>query len=268
MENQSKRLPCATPNPLILSIETATRSGSICLMRGDDILAGISDEPTTSHSTHLLPAIQRMLKTAGCTLADIELFAVATGPGSFTGLRIGLATVKSFAATLGRRCAGVPTLTAVAHAAGASENTVALLPAGRGELFAQRFAVGSDGAVTAIDQPEHLKPADVWRKYGTIGRLKWAGEGATLQAQALAEQGQLHGFTCADESSGQYSATHNEGWIIAAPCANLSASVAAIALAEFQRGKTVNAADLYATYVRPSDAELNPKWPKENRPLI
>jgi tRNA threonylcarbamoyladenosine biosynthesis protein TsaB len=213
-----------------------------------------------------LQKLQQSLETASCTLDDVQLFAAATGPGSFTGLRIGLATVKSFAATIGRRCAGIPTLQAVAHASGPSGHTVALLPAGRGELFAQLFSVGSNGEVRSLDDPAHLKPADVWRKYGNLTRLMWSGEGSIIQTTALAEHALAHGLAFFDDSNPEEVSTQREGWTIAPACENLAASVAALALLEFQRGNTVSAEDLCAIYVRPSDAEINQKWPNEKLP--
>src|SRR5882762_10221523 len=132
-------------SPLILSIDTATLRGSVCLMQGERVLAYVSGDANVSHSSSLLRDIDQVLTACGITTREIELFAAAAGPGSFTGLRIGLATVKALSVTLGRPCLGVPTLRAVARAAGPSKATVALLPAGRGELFAQLFSVSFDG---------------------------------------------------------------------------------------------------------------------------
>src|SRR5215212_8632457 len=138
---------------MILSVETATLSGSVALARGENILAGFAGDSGVSHSNTLLNDIDKLLNEAHVDLPEIDLFAVANGPGSFTGLRIGIATIKGLAATLGGPCAGVPTLQAVALAAGESRRSVALLPAGRGEVFAQLFSVMKDGFVTALDEP-------------------------------------------------------------------------------------------------------------------
>ena len=118
-------------NPLILSIETATMGGSVCLSAGDTVLAAVAGDPKLSHSNTLLSDINKCLREAGVAVQDVELFATTSGPGSFTGLRIGLATIKALAATLNRPCVGVPTLQVIAHTAGVSNATVALLPAGR-----------------------------------------------------------------------------------------------------------------------------------------
>ncbi|MDX6612951.1 MAG: tRNA threonylcarbamoyladenosine biosynthesis protein TsaB [Blastocatellia bacterium] len=249
--------------PLILSLETATRAGSVCLVSGDSVLAAISLNPEVSHSTDLLYKVQESLDAAGFKLDDVQLFAAATGPGSFTGLRIGLATIKSFAATLGRPCAGVPTLEAVAHASGASAQTVALLPAGRGELFAQLFSVGTDGAISALDNAAHLKPLEVFAKYGRLQQAMWAGEGAILQSVALRDYALAHGLEFFDSSN--HPGTRRAGWILAPACENLAIEVAAIAGRAFDQGNTVSAADLHAIYVRPSDAEMNQRWPNEKQ---
>src|SRR5437879_12373523 len=114
--------------PLILSLDTASLGGSVCLTRGQQILASVIGDATASHSNNLLRDIDRVLKTSGVTIGEVELFAASAGPGSFTGLRIGLASVKAFSATLQRFCVGVPTLQALADAAGPSTATVDLLP--------------------------------------------------------------------------------------------------------------------------------------------
>src|SRR5204863_4448137 len=111
-----------------------------------------------SHSNTLLADLDKLLAETKTKLPAIDLFAVAAGPGSFTGLRIGIATVKALAATLDRPCAAIPTLQAVALAGGPSDASVALLPAGRGEVFAQLFSVANDGTVTPLDEPLHIPP--------------------------------------------------------------------------------------------------------------
>src|SRR5947207_1763330 len=132
-------------SPLILSLETATLAGSVALSRGNQMLAALAGDSGVSHSNTLLHDVDKLLSEAHIDLSDIDFFAVATGPGSFTGLRIGIATVKALAATLDRPCAGVPTLQAIALAAGPSPGSIALLPAGRGEVFAQLFSVTDRG---------------------------------------------------------------------------------------------------------------------------
>lgn len=218
--------------PLILSVETATLSGSVSLSRGEAVLAAFAGNAAVSHSNTLLHDIDRLLGDAGVSLSEVDLFAVASGPGSFTGLRIGIATVKGLGATLARPCAGIPTLEAVALAAGASARSVALLPAGRGEVFAQLFSVTGNGSVTVLDQPTHISPQRLLEKYGSLEDLLWCGEGA-IANRALIGQGR-----------------------IAPAVQNLAIHVASLALTRY-RGQQLDQPDaLQAIYVRPSDAEL------------
>jgi tRNA threonylcarbamoyladenosine biosynthesis protein TsaB len=124
---------------LLLAVETATRVCAVALARGGEVVAELADEDARLHSERLLPSIDALLARAGARLADVEAFAVSIGPGSFTGLRIGLATVKAFALGDARPVAAVPTLAALcASAAGeaAGAPVAALLDARRGALYA------------------------------------------------------------------------------------------------------------------------------------
>ena len=220
--------------PLILAVETATLAGSIALARGDETVATLSGDPAVSHSNTLLADLDKLLSRTTFRLGDIDVFAVAAGPGSFTGLRIGIATVKGLAATLVRLCAAIPTLHAVALAGGVSQASVALLPAGRGEVFAQLFSVSVD-AVTALDEPSHISPQKMIDKYGSLERVLWCGEGALAQRELI-------------ESSARGK--------IAPRIDNLARFVAALALRNFKQDQLVAPDALQAIYVRPSDAEL------------
>jgi tRNA threonylcarbamoyladenosine biosynthesis protein TsaB len=247
-----------TKAPLILAIETATRAGSVALARGQEILWTASGEPAASHSTDLIETIERTLKNSDVSLGEVDVFAAARGPGSFTGLRIGLATIKSFAVCKGKTCAGVSTLAAIAHAAGDSENTVALLPAGRGELFAQMFSV-REGDVRELDSASHLKPETVLKKYDSLSDLRWAGEGARLYAELLRDSASAHEFAFNEEGADGLKQSPR-GWVIAAQCEQLATSVASLALTDYRNEETISPEKLQADYVRASDAEINERW--------
>ena len=241
--------------PLILSIETATRAGSVALTQAGVILAAASGDASASHSTNLIELIDGILQTAKVDLSEVDLFAAAVGPGSFTGLRIGLATTKSLAMCMGKNCAGVSTLAAMAYAAGNSARTVSLLPAGRGELFAQMFSV--DGQVRELDAAAHLSPREILERYGEERSLKWTGEGARLQADTLRQWAQAHDISFVD------SGADGAAWSLASATDELAGSVAALALHTYRNGNTVTPEELRAVYVRASDAEINEKWQQE-----
>ena len=236
--------------PLILSLETATLGGGVFLGRGDVELAAKVGRSDGSHSNSLLSDISDCLNDAGVSLGDIDLFACASGPGSFTGLRIGIATVKGFAATLDRPSLGIPTLHAVAHAAGTSSVTVALLPAGRGEVFAQMFSVSADSIIEK-DAPAHLSPARLMERYGGLAHVLWAGNGAHNLRKFLAEQADQRGLRFEEVNS-----KAAEGWRLAPKVENLARHVAALALRDYDAGAVQSAQSLSAIYVRPSDPEL------------
>ena len=247
--------------PLILAIETATRAGSVALARGRETLCSVVGDATASHSNDLISSVEKTLGDAGVKLRDVDLFAVAVGPGSFTGLRIGLATVKSFAVCTGKRCAGVSTLAAIAHAAGESERTVSLLPAGRGEVFTQLFSVNG-GNVQDLDSAGHLTLKAVLERYGEARELVWAGEGAHTQAEALRSWARANDLSFGELKPG-LSSEAQTGWNIAPAAAELAVSIAALALQAYENGNTVRPDELRAVYVRASDAEINEQWQRE-----
>jgi tRNA threonylcarbamoyladenosine biosynthesis protein TsaB len=246
--------------PLILSIETATRAGSVAVAHGEHLLAARTGDATISHSSLLLDYVNDALEEASVTLDEIEIFAAATGPGSFTGLRIGLATTKAFAATLGRSCLGVPTLYAVAHAAGPSERTLALLPAGRGEVYAQLLTVKPGGEVVPLDAPTHLTPHKLLLKVKEEPMLTWAGEGAHIHLEAIKAQALSEGILSRDESQDGKGVLPGNGpqWTLAPAQTALATSVAELALLRIRSSAAIETPEqLRAIYVRPSDAELN-----------
>lgn len=236
--------------PTILAIDTATRAGSIAVARGEKALASIRGNPASSHSVDLIDNIDRTLEQALVQLCEIDLFAASVGPGSFTGLRIGLATVKSLSVSLQRKCVGVSTLAAIAQAAGVSKLTVALLPAGRGEVFAQMFAVGED-SIEPLDEPAHISPPAAVAKYLKYRPLRWTGEGADAQLEFLRTEAEIRRIKFNGGLAGS-----DGGWIVAAPQQHLACAVAKLANREWRKGNIIAPEELRANYVRPSDAEI------------
>jgi tRNA threonylcarbamoyladenosine biosynthesis protein TsaB len=225
---------------LILSIETATLAGSISISSGQEILQSSTRPSKESHSNTLLADIDALLGAAKIELNQIDLFAVAVGPGSFTGLRIGIATTKALAVTLNRPCVGIPTLNACARSAGKSDASVALLPAGRGEVFAQLFRVSADLKVIPLDVPSHISPEKMLEKYDPLTTLTWVGEGAQLYQDLISATGKHVG----------------SGWRLAPPVKNLAEQVALLAYEQWIDNQVQTVDSVHALYVRPSDAEL------------
>jgi len=241
---------------LTLSVETATERRSVAVLRGAEVLSLCERELRDGGGAAVLADIDRALADASVRVADVELFAAALGPGSFTGLRAGLATVKALAATLGRHAVGVPTLHALAHAARPARKLCALLPAGRGEVFAQSLRVTSGGEVEELSAPEHVPPARLLERMAGEGGVKFAGGGAHKFGELLRERAEALGLKFRELTDASEEPREDE-WALAPQVASLASDVGALALARYEAGERGGADELCAIYVRPSDAELN-----------
>jgi len=128
----------AINDEIMLAIETAIGGGSISLsINGAEIDHRVGTQ-TVSRAENLLPQIAEILKTHGLRRADIGVFAVSTGPGSFTGIRVGIATALGLKAAIRARFIGITSLQAMAVASN-SELAVAAVPMGRGVICCQQF---------------------------------------------------------------------------------------------------------------------------------
>ncbi len=167
---------------LILAVESATTAVGAALLRGEALLEERDGAAPGPPSERLLPAIDAVLRAAGVRLDQVDAFAVSVGPGSFTGLRVGIATVKGLAFGSATPVAAVPTLLALAlPALDGSAPVAALLDARRGEVYAAVFAADGgtllpDAVVTPAALAEHLPP----------GTRVVLGEGAGFAGAALA----------------------------------------------------------------------------------
>ena len=164
----------------LLALETTTRDGSVALLRDDVVVATRPGDPALSHAERLPADFAAVLAVAGLAPGAIDLFAVATGPGGFTGLRIGLAAVQGLALSLDRPVAGVASLPALAWAAldedPALPHTGVWLDASRGEVFAaayRRAAAPADGwPLEALALPTSASPdatAAAWQELVPTG---------------------------------------------------------------------------------------------------
>lgn len=138
---------------LIVAIDTSGRKGSVALCRGDadsfEVVQLTSIEGGT-YSARLMPTISLLLEQNGFGKKDVGGFVVVSGPGSFTGLRVGLATVKGLCEILQKPLATVSMLEAVAVTYGSAEETVtAVLDAGRSEAYVGEYRLGSGSASLA-----------------------------------------------------------------------------------------------------------------------
>jgi tRNA threonylcarbamoyladenosine biosynthesis protein TsaB len=165
----------------ILAIDTSSPISAVCLVDGERVVAEDQIGGENRHAENLLPRIQSQLGAAGWTLSAIDLIGVGIGPGSFTGLRVGLATAKGLALATGIPVRGVSSLSVLARAAlEHSELALIAIDAGRGELFGGAYRGGA-GHPLAIVLPEHLALPEAFAREAAargLGAASICGSGA------------------------------------------------------------------------------------------
>jgi tRNA threonylcarbamoyladenosine biosynthesis protein TsaB len=133
---------------ILLAVDTSTASCSVALFNGDRLLEEAIYTAGKTHSRHLMTMIQRILEGCRCDPADIGAIAVTRGPGTFTGLRIGISTVKGLAAATGVPVVGISSLAALAFPFSLQVcPVVAMIDARRGEVYHAQYRGVTSGAV-------------------------------------------------------------------------------------------------------------------------
>jgi tRNA threonylcarbamoyladenosine biosynthesis protein TsaB len=223
---------------LLLTLDTATGTGSVAVSRGELLLGETILNVHSTHSDRLLPSLHRLLQELDLDLPRIEAFAVVLGPGSFTGLRVGVATVQGLALGSGRPVIGVSSLQTLAmQAPFASLPVCTLLDARKNEVYAGLFHWNGNVAVPL--RPEAvLSPDDLLDSLE--GETIFVGSGAVAYRTLIVRRlGRL---------------AHFLPWSLNLPRAS---QAAVLALADWRDGKQlVPLAHLLPRYIRPSEAEL------------
>jgi tRNA threonylcarbamoyladenosine biosynthesis protein TsaB len=208
---------------------------SVALLRGEDLLFEQRAAPGPAAEA-LLPSIDSLLSRAGVTVADLDAFAVSIGPGSFTSLRVGIATVKGLAFRSNCRVAPVSTLAALARAARSDgEMVVPMLDARRGEVYAAAYT-GSPSLEMTVEAGVYL-PEELCSRIESPCVL--VGEGVDLGGDVIrAQLGE--GVRLLPPPAGEPQAR----W------------VGALGIAQLARGESVAAAALAPHYLRRAEAEV------------
>lgn len=152
---------------ITLALDTATRDCAVALLDGERVLAE-AREPAASHSLSLLPVCERLLKEAGLAAGALEAIAVGVGPGSFTGVRIGLSVAKALAFALGLPLAGVSTLRALAQGgAGLGPIVCPTVDALKGEVYTALYR--AEAGLVELEPPAARSPADLGQALARFG---------------------------------------------------------------------------------------------------
>lgn len=171
---------------LILAVDTTSRAGSLAVVRDGELVHEMSGDPSLTHGQRLPLDFVRVCEAAKVGLRDIDLFAVAAGPGSFTGLRVGIAAIQGLAVAFDRRVVPVSTLEAVAATAPLREGRVAAwVDAQRGEVFAQLFERRElvEAGPALAQAPEAV--LHTWRQAAPLEGVAFHGDGAVRYAERI-----------------------------------------------------------------------------------
>jgi tRNA threonylcarbamoyladenosine biosynthesis protein TsaB len=172
---------------MLLAMDTSTAYASVALTQDNTILAELTWRVENRHSAELLPRVEETLRAQRVTPAQLDAVAIALGPGSFNGVRAGVATAKGLALALGIPVVGVPTLDAMAWGARLASGEVwALLDAGRGEVYAAAYDTTAPQAETWAPRALAAEPGAEPGGYHILTPEALAAlvrDGATLTAE-------------------------------------------------------------------------------------
>ena len=170
----------------ILAVDTSSERGSVCVAQSGEVLGEVRLSSSIQHSERLFGSIEFLFRYLPFQLQDIELFVSARGPGSFTGLRVGLAATEGFAAAFKKQKAGVSTLEAVAWNVGVTNSLIAAtIDARRGEVYGASYRrIGNE--LIEQDAPVVLKPA-AWLAALPEEPVVFCGDGAIRYREMIEE---------------------------------------------------------------------------------
>lgn len=229
----------------VLALDTTTRGGSVALVDESRVVVERAGDPARTHAERLPGDILMALEEAGMSLAAVDVFAIAAGPGSFTGLRIGIATIQGLAVVQRRRVVAVSALEALGHAASAAlalapgVHVAAWMDAHRREVFSALYRVAAAPLFSRARLVE-IDPAAVGGPASTLERWRagppvdvFIGDGAAAYGGLVGERSRR----------------------VAAPL--LAGTIGFIAADRARAGETLDPSGVQPLYVRRPDAEID-----------
>lgn len=220
--------------PLILAVDTSSARASFAVARGARIIASSESDVSIPHSKIFFELLSSLLRTAGLSLAQVGAFAAATGPGSFTGLRVGLSAVKGLSHALGKPALGVNSIDAAALATKIIGRILVMIDAGREEVYAGVRDIGADGTITSFGADVVGPLPSIIESLGAKTSLEPLPVISISARQGPIENPPLH-------------------WRPAIAALSMAEAIAIYASHLLQRHAHF---DLHPHYIRPSDAEI------------
>ena len=222
----------------ILSVDTSTPTCTVGIVNGGRILAESVDYSGQTHARHLMGMIDSTLLASGISVQDIDGFAVVTGPGTFTGLRIGIGTIKGLAFALSKPVVGVTSLVALAAQADLPTKWVcSVMDARRNEVYYSLY-VSEKGELQQVGNPLVAPPSELAKNVHES--CQFIGNGARLYQEMFeAALGPLAQFSRSSLDTIQ------------------AGTIANLALKQFQNNETQGLHEVAPYYIRRSDAEVH-----------
>lgn len=221
----------------LLTIDTSTPAGSVALSRGEELVGEVLLNLRSTHSDRLLPAVQGLLQDAELQLSQVDAFAVVLGPGSFTGLRVGVATVKGLALATAKPVVGVSSLQTLAVQVPYPAHSLRVwLDARKQEVYAGHYC-WEGGLPVALAEQRVAPPEQLLAEISE--ETLFIGSGALAYRSLIVRR------------LGQRA--HFVPWPLQQPRAS---AAAALGLAALRNQETISLAALEPCYIRPSEAEI------------
>ena len=221
----------------ILAVDTATKSCSVAIVDKGSLLAEMTVVNEETHSKHLLEITCSVMKHSGVNLSDLDGFAVTCGPGSFTGLRIGISSVKGFAAAQGKPITGVSSLDALARQVSFSPYLIcSLIDARKDEVYFSRYRC-KERNLKKESKEMAVSPKDAFNEISEP--CLFVGSGAVIYREAIKEK--LGGYALF--------AQDHENTIRAS-------TVALLSMDRFENNDTDDVETFVPNYIRKSDAQV------------
>lgn len=219
---------------IILALDSTAKAAAAALLCDEKLIAKDMHDDGNTHSSTLLPMVEKLLSENSLTVNDVDLFAATAGPGSFTGVRIGAATVKGLAFGKGKPCIAASALEALAYNMRDTDGVVcALMDARRGQFYTATFEV-KDGRVSRITPDEAKSGEDVASSLAKYEKVYLVGDGAAVAKPFFSDNATLAG----------------EDRLLAD-----GESVGLLAYKLYREGKAVSDGEFAPTYLRLPQAE-------------
>lgn len=227
--------------PIILAIDTSSKVTSLAVAQAERLLRSSAELHDDQRSETLWLDIQTVLNRLGKTISDVSLFAVCTGPGGFTGLRVGISAAKGFSAATNKPIVGVTSLEAAAVSAETAGPVCVMVNAYKGEVYSQLFSPYDDGTLRSKNEPIVSSYQHALERVLDVDELVLTGDALEPGMKIIED----------------FISKRGKGkWVVNRAHRELAISIAKIAYVKSSRREFDSADTLTACYVRPSEAEI------------